>query len=94
MKNKANRIMGLVRRSFRYLDNNIFTKLYKALVCLHLEYTVLVWCAHFKKDIRKIESVQRHATKQINGLRDLSYDTSKLNGYTCPHLFITGYEET
>ena len=66
--------MGLVRHSCHYLDKDIFTKLCRALVCSHVEYAVSVWCLHFKKDIRKIEGVQRHATKLITDLRDLSYD--------------------
>ena len=39
----------------------------------NLEYAVPVWSPHLKKDIRKIEAVQRRATKQINGLKDLDY---------------------
>ena len=39
---KANMIMGVIRRTLRYLDENMFTKLYKALVCPHLEYVQVV----------------------------------------------------
>ena len=72
---KANRVMGLIRRSFRHLDRNIFLKLYKSLVRPHLEYGVQVWHPYLKSDIRKIESVQRRATKQLNDLREDDYAT-------------------
>ena len=64
--NKANSIMEVIRRSFRFLDHKTFLKHYKSLVRLHLEYTVAVWNPHLKKDIKTVESVQRRATKQIN----------------------------
>ena len=72
--NKANAIMGIIRRSFRHLDPDTFSRLYKALVRPHLEYAVSVWNPYHIKDIKKLEQVQRRATKQITGLKDLSYD--------------------
>ena len=71
--NKANSIMGIIRRAFKHLDPETFLKLYKGLVRPNLEYAVQVWNPYWKKDIRKIEAVQRRATKQINGLRDMEY---------------------
>ena len=71
--NKANSIMGIIRRTFTYLDEQTFLKLYKALVRPHLEYGNVIWSPSFKKDIKSIENVQKRATKQIPGLRDLSY---------------------
>ena len=71
--NKANTIMGIVRRSFRHLDIDTFKTLYKAIVRPHLEYAVSVWNPHLRKHIRKIERVQRRATKQIPELKNLSY---------------------
>ena len=47
--NKANSIMGIIRRSFRHLDSDIFSKLYKALVRPHLEYGISVWSPHLLK---------------------------------------------
>ena len=65
--------MGTIRRCFRYLDSASFNKLYKGIVRPHLEYAVPIWNPHLKKDIRKIEGVQRRATKQINTLKHMSY---------------------
>ena len=72
--NKANQIVGLIRRSFRFLDSDTFVLLFKALVRPHLEYACSVWCPHFKKDIDLLENVQRRASKMLPGLREKSYE--------------------
>ena len=41
--NKANRLLGIIRRSFCALDNTSFTLLYKAIVRPHLEYAATIW---------------------------------------------------
>ena len=70
---KANAIMGVIRRAFRHLDSSTFSKLYKALVRPHLEYAQSVWSPHQVKDIKKLEQIQRRATKQVGDLKNLSY---------------------
>ena len=70
---KANSLMGMIRRSFLYLDKDMFRRLFTAIVRPHLEYGAPIWNPHFKKHIDLIESVQRRATKLIPGLFDLSY---------------------
>ncbi|XP_060066130.1 uncharacterized protein LOC132546435 [Ylistrum balloti] len=49
--NKANSIVGFIRRSFVYLDEVFFTQLFKALVRPHLEYAASVWNPYKIKDI-------------------------------------------
>lgn len=71
--NKANRMMGIIRRTFDKLEPNIFKPLFVTLVRTTLEYGQAVWSPYKKGDIRKIESVQRAATKKINGFHNLSY---------------------
>ena len=39
-----------------------------------MEYAAVVWSPHNKKDIRKLERVQRAATKMAPELRDLNYE--------------------
>ena len=39
---RANNVMGLIRRSFINLDEEMFLKLYKALVRPHLEYANVI----------------------------------------------------
>ena len=85
--NKANSIVGLIRRSFVYLDESMFTLLFKALVRPHLEYAASVWNPFKINDIDLIENVQRRATKLIPGLKALSYSErlERLNLPTLSH---------
>ena len=71
--NKANSIMGLIRRTYTYLDEDSFKCLFKALVRPHLEYAEAVWNPYKKQDIEEIENVQRRATRQLPSLKGLSY---------------------
>lgn len=71
---KANSIMGVIRRSFTYMDDPIFLSLYKSLVRPHLEYANQAWSPHLRKHIDSIENVQRRATKLIPNMRDLTYE--------------------
>ena len=70
---KANAIMGLIRRSFSYLDTNLFRKLYVTFVRPHLEYAQAVWSPFLVKYINLIENVQKRATRVVDGLTDLEY---------------------
>ena len=72
--NKANSVVGAIRRSFEYLDKDTFKKLYIALVRPHLEYANAVWNPYKKKDITTLENGQRRATKMVPGLGDKSYE--------------------
>ena len=63
--NKANRMLGLIKRSFLFMDKEIFLPLYKALTRSHLEYANVVWSPFLEKDIFLIENVRRRATKKV-----------------------------
>ena len=67
--NKANRILGLIRRNFKDLNNSSFCALYKALVRSHLEYGQSVWSPYKLKHIDALEAVQRRATKILPSLK-------------------------
>jgi hypothetical protein len=67
--NKANSIMGLIRRTNTYLDEQSFKYLFQALVRPHIEYAEVVWSPFIVGDIEKIENVQRRATKQVPTLK-------------------------
>ena len=71
--NKANAIMGLIRRSFPFLDCHLSKKLYVTFVRPYLEYAQAVWAPHLLKHINAIENVQKRATKLVDGLGDLDY---------------------
>jgi hypothetical protein len=69
----ANKMLWIIKRNFKYLDNDDFIRLYKAFVRSHLEYAQAVWSPHSKKLIGDIERVQRAATKRLAGLKGLTY---------------------
>ena len=71
--NKANKLLGMIRRSFIHLDDNIFLPLYKSIIRPHLEYAVAVWSPTKAKLIEDLERVQRRATKLLPHLAHLSY---------------------
>ena len=56
---KANNILGIIRRTFTYLDKSTLLQLYTSLVRPHLEYANPVWNPLYVKDIISIENVQR-----------------------------------
>ena len=74
MVNRANRMLGMIRRGFTCLDQEIFKLLYPVLVRPLLEYCVQVWSPHKQMDIDLIEKVQKRAVRMVPGMRDLSYE--------------------
>ena len=55
--NKANRNVGLIFRTFTYMDKEMFLNLYKSVVRPHLEYASATWFPMYKKDKIIIENV-------------------------------------
>ncbi|KAK3084399.1 hypothetical protein FSP39_012905 [Pinctada imbricata] len=55
------------------MDCKTFVPLYKTLVRTHLDFTSSVWAPYKQKHIEQIEAVQRRATKQLPGKKELSY---------------------
>ena len=84
--NKANRILGMIKKSFVSLDAISLPVLYKAFIRPHLEYGNVIWGPHFRDDQIKVERVQRRATKLIDHLRDLPYE-ERLNELKLPSLY-------
>ena len=54
---KANKLVGLIRRSFKHLDGSIFSKLFKAIVRPYLEYGNTIWFPHLKYLMDEVEDV-------------------------------------
>ena len=71
---KANKMLGFISRNFEYKSQDIILPLYKSLVRPHLEYGIQFWNPYLRKDIEKLERVQRRATKLIPSLRHKTYE--------------------
>lgn len=82
---KANSMLYLIKNSFKFLDKQIFTMLYKSLVRPHLEYVSPVWNPITSREIKKLEGVQRRATKMVPELTNLPY-TERLKALNLPTL--------
>jgi hypothetical protein len=72
--NKANSIMGLIRRTYSYIDERSFKYLFQGLVRPHLEYAAAIWNPYKAGDIENVENMQRRATKQVPTLKDMNYE--------------------
>ena len=72
--NKANQLLGLIRRSFDHLDSSMLTKLFITMVHPTLEYCNSIWGPSFILDQRGIEKVQCRATRLLPFIKDKSYE--------------------
>ena len=77
--------MGLIRRSYTYLDKNSFLYLLNALIRPHLMYFVSIWYPLQKKDKELIENVLHRASKLIPGISNFSY-TDRLRAIDIPRM--------
>lgn len=71
--NKANRLFGLVKRTFANRDKNSMLILYKSLIRPHLDYCTVAWRPQLTKDIDKLERIQRRITKSIKECKGMQY---------------------
>ena len=71
--NKANRALGALKHTYKYIDKHTFKHLYKSLIRPHVEYASPVWTVRTKYNQDVLERMQRRATKIIPEIKHLSY---------------------
>ena len=69
---KVNRVLGLIKRTSKGLDGpTTLRTLFCSLVRSNLEYCSVVWSPYTKRNIDKLERVQRRTTKFMLNLMSL-----------------------
>jgi len=72
--NKANQMLGRIKKSFVHFDCKLLRSLYSTFIRPFLEFAVPVWSPVLKGDCDVIERVQHRATKLVSSIRRLSYE--------------------
>ena len=81
----ANQRLGMIKRSFDFMDKDMFLTVFKSIVRPHLEYGSSVWSVIYKKEAIQLENVQRRATKLIKNIQHKTY-TQRLKYLGLPSL--------
>ena len=71
--NKANKVLGIIRRTFDNLDEEMLVLLYKSLVRPHHEYCHAVVYPQYVKHEKMLEADQRRATRLVPKIRNKEY---------------------
>ena len=65
---KANHILGCIKRSMANRLKELILPLCSALERPHMEYCIQMWSLQYRRDIDLLEHVQKRATKMIQGM--------------------------
>ena len=70
----ANRILGLILKSFHYRTKQTLVPLYKTLVRPKLEFGAAAWNPWYEKDIACLEKVQKRLIRSLSNIRGATYE--------------------
>ena len=70
---KATRILGMMRKTFRFFNKELSKLLYPTFIRPHLEFAPSAWNRMIKSDIKRIKSVQRRAIRMVFETRSMEY---------------------
>jgi len=72
--NKANQMLGLIKRTVKRRNHTVLVQLYKSLVRPHLEYCSPAWSHHCSKDKAMIEKVQHCFSRLFTQFTSINYE--------------------
>ena len=70
---KANRLLGVLKRTIENKNTDVMLRLYKTLVRPHVEYCTSARSPYYPKDKEQIEKIQHGFTKMLPAVKCLSY---------------------
>ena len=77
ISNKANSVLGFIQRNLEHANRDIKELAYTSLARSILEYSFTVWDPFYRKDIDRLERVQRRAARFVfNDYKPLCSETS------------------
>ena len=71
---KANHILGCIKRSVASRLRELILPFCSTLVRRHMGYCVQMWSPQYRRNMNLLECIQRRATKIIQGMKHLSYE--------------------
>ena len=89
---KTYKMLQNIGLAFYYLDEGMMRKILVTLIRPQMEYAAVIWSPHMKKHQKKIERIQRLATRMIPDFKNKSYEErlEKLNLTTLEERRIRG----
>ena len=76
---EANKVLGLIGRSFHFRTRQTLVTLYKTVARPKLEFSVAAWSPWLEKDVECLEKVQRRLVRMLSNIKGDSYESKLEN---------------